>query len=233
MKAIQKVCFCFGFIILLAANAQAGRWLTRDPIEFMERDPKPSDVGFQEQLNLYRFVDNNPVNYIDPLGLLTVVVVGGPSPASSDNPSGNPFGHASIAVTGGGIYSFGTRKQDIGGSFTDFLDWQSTYRDSTLYVLNTTPSQEQAMLDYLKTQSPNIEKYPDNCANRVINALGAGGINLTETSLVSPIGFPMAQRIDNFPFEIGYSLGAYGPLQISFPKGSTLSGNFLTGFNPK
>jgi hypothetical protein len=75
MKAIQKVCFCFGFIILLADNAQAGRWLTRDPIEFMERDPKPTisapplTLFLNQQVNLYRFVDNNPLNEVDVLGL--------------------------------------------------------------------------------------------------------------------------------------------------------------------
>ena len=69
MKTAQKFWFCVVAIILFAANADAGRWLTRDPIEFMERDPRPDAGDFQEQLNLYRFVDNNPINLIDPLGL--------------------------------------------------------------------------------------------------------------------------------------------------------------------
>jgi hypothetical protein len=233
MKTISKIFLVTMAAFFVAIQAQAVLFFARpyDPNlqRWIQRDP----IGEAGGINLHTYVYNNPVNYYDPLGFLTVVVIGGPSPASSDNSSGNPFGHASIAVSGNGVYSFGTRKQDIGGSFTDFLNWQATYRDSTLYVLNTTPSQEQKILDYLKKQSPNIEKYPDNCANRVINALGAGGIDLTETSLASPIGFPIAQRINNFPDEIAYALGSHGPLQISFPKGSTLPGSFLTGFNPK
>jgi len=81
MKAIQKICFCFAVIILFAANANAGRWLTRDPIAFMERDPKPSIVApkltssLNQQINLYRFVDNNPINEIDPLGLSPADVI--------------------------------------------------------------------------------------------------------------------------------------------------------------
>jgi uncharacterized protein RhaS with RHS repeats len=69
MKTIQKVVFLT--IVLLAANSQAGRWLTRDPIEFMERDPWPTMNLWEDpqQINLYQFVLNNPVNRIDPLGL--------------------------------------------------------------------------------------------------------------------------------------------------------------------
>jgi len=82
MKAIQKFCFCFGVLILLAANADAGRWLTRDPIEFMERDSRPtmpSNLNLGESVrpslmeinskSLYTYVDNNPINEVDPLGL--------------------------------------------------------------------------------------------------------------------------------------------------------------------
>ena len=111
------------------------RWLNRDPMEE------------ENDANLYRFAANNPINYYDPLGLLTVVVIGGPSP-------NNPFGHSSIGFTGNGIYSFGTGTA-LGSSFTDYINNQATYRDSTLYVLNTTPQQEQNMIDYIKQQSLN------------------------------------------------------------------------------
>jgi hypothetical protein len=59
---IQKIFLGLIAVVLFAANANAGRWLTRDPLEFMERDAPP-------QANLYTFVDNNPINEIDPLGL--------------------------------------------------------------------------------------------------------------------------------------------------------------------
>lgn len=73
MKMMKKICLVWLPLILLAANANAGRWLTRDPIEFMERDPNPH---LQEQANLYRYVDNNPVNLVDPLGLHPEVDIG-------------------------------------------------------------------------------------------------------------------------------------------------------------
>lgn len=79
MKMIKKICLAVLPLILLAANANAGRWLTRDPIEFMERDPHPTVPGMtisatpspfdNQQINLYTYVLNNPVNFIDPLGL--------------------------------------------------------------------------------------------------------------------------------------------------------------------
>lgn len=176
---IKALSFATAIAVLFTANIASafldpnlGRWITRDPI------------GEQGGLNLYGYVGNNPINRVDPLGLLTVVVVGGPSPSSPDNSSGNPLGYASIAVTGGGIYSFGTGykdsngifHQELGTSFTDFLHRQAEYRDSTLYVLNTTPDQEKAILDYLKKQSPKIEKYPDNCAEEAkVRAAKADG----------------------------------------------------------
>ena len=186
-------------------------------------------------LNLYTYVGNNPLNVLDPFGLLTAVFVGGPSPADDQNSSGNPFGHAAIAITGNGIYSFGTPEKP-GSSFTDFLNNQATYRDGTVYILNTTPEQEQAILDYLKKQKgKKLGRYPDNCAHRTSEALKAGGAASPGlTQMPHSDSFDLGENVNgNWPSLIGDALRDAGTLQISVPKGSTLPPNFLTGFNPK
>jgi RHS repeat-associated protein len=182
------------------------RWPNRDPIQ---------EWG---GLNLYGYVGNNPVNEVDPLGLLTVVAIG-------HGQGLNVFGHAAIATTGNGVVSFGTGTT-FDSSFTDYLNNQATYRDTTLYVLNTTPSQEQAINNYLNTQKGKpINSFPDNCAHRTSAALDAGGV--APPNLMLPGN-------DDFPSDLANILGGNpGNLQISIPKGTTLPPNFLTGFNPK
>ncbi|HWW03186.1 MAG TPA: RHS repeat-associated core domain-containing protein [Candidatus Acidoferrum sp.] len=201
------------------------RWLNRDPIQ---------EAG---GINLYEFVGNDPVDNIDPFGLLTAVFVGGPSPADAQNPSGNPFGHAAIGFTGQGIYSFGTPEQP-GSSFTDFLNNQAKYRDGTVYILDTTPEQEKAMIDYLKKvkkERPHLGRYPDNCAHRTTGALKAGGAAPPDlTRMPHSDSFDLGENVaGNWPSLIGDALNNAGALQISVPKGTTLPANFLTGFNPK
>jgi hypothetical protein len=72
MNAIQKAVLALSATIIVAADAHAGRWLSRDPIEegagFVQRDPMP-EMDFTPYLrnepNLYVFVANNPINATD------------------------------------------------------------------------------------------------------------------------------------------------------------------------
>ena len=67
-------------------SAQIGRFLQTDPIRFAAGD-----------VNIYRYVSNNPVNMIDPLGLWGFGGVGGAA--------GNVFIGGGGASAGGGIFS--------------------------------------------------------------------------------------------------------------------------------
>jgi hypothetical protein len=84
-------------------------------------------------------VGNRPISEWDPLGLDVIVIIGG---AVSDNPGG----HAAIAVTGKGCFSFGTTHSD-GTPLNDYLLDQSKVRDQWLYRIPTTSEEDQKIID--------------------------------------------------------------------------------------
>lgn len=76
MKTMHTLILSIVAIVLVTADMQAGRWLSRDPIVegsgFVQRDPMP-EYDFaptaQNEVNLYAIVGNDPVMRIDYLGL--------------------------------------------------------------------------------------------------------------------------------------------------------------------
>lgn len=76
MNAMHKSVLIITATLVVATDANAGRWLSRDPIQegagFVQRDPRPQ-LDFaprqRNEPNLYAFVLNDPVNQIDFLGL--------------------------------------------------------------------------------------------------------------------------------------------------------------------
>lgn len=88
--------------------------------------------------------------------------------------SRNIFGHIAIVIEEGGVFSFGTQTA-LGGSVSGYLNDQVKARDQAFIAVKTTPSQIQRMLRFLRVQKDDIG-YVDTCANRVFQALRAGGI---------------------------------------------------------
>ena len=142
----------------------------------MSEDPKLFDAG---DYNLFRYCHNDPLDFTDPMGLDTLVIIG-----DQRNDSYNAFGHASIGMTGQGVFSQGTLKGDWGISAKSFITRESEHRGQTAYVIHSTAKEEAAMrqsLEGSKNKSlPDAFKHPikaycDNCSTRVQDALKAGG----------------------------------------------------------
>ncbi|MFT7879767.1 MAG: RHS repeat-associated core domain-containing protein [Sulfurimonas sp.] len=113
-------------------------WQSPDPIigEYMSGQTN-GGVFNPKNLGLFTYTYNSPVNLVDPDGEATAVIFG----LGTKN---NPFGHIAIAFTGKGVHSSGTGTQ-ANSSLTEYLKKQSSYRDSIVYIINTTPEQEEKM----------------------------------------------------------------------------------------
>ena len=166
----------------------------------------------------YAYVGNDPLNNVDPSGLDTAVIVGGPV-------AGNPFGHVAIAVTGQGVYSYGT-SQPFGSNTTGYLQSQGAYRGSTVIVIPTTPAQEATIVQSMNSVSGTpYSVLSNNCATAVVNALGSAGIGL-DLMANGTVGLP------NLPTTAGNVASMQPGAATTFlPQGGQIPSQ-LSQFNP-
>jgi RHS repeat-associated protein len=138
-------------------DPETGRWTAKDPIGFGGRDP-----------NLYGYALAHPINLADLNGLDIMIIEGGPA-------GSNRAGHTAAAVSGEGVYSWGTF-HPYGSSTTDYLANQATYRDSTVTFISTTPEQDAFIRAFLATPGAGYDFATNNCSDAVNNGLTAAGI---------------------------------------------------------
>jgi RHS repeat-associated protein len=130
-----------------------------------------ADLANPQSLNKYQYAYENPLRYVDPDGHRDILVI------ESGPTEGNPVGHTAVAITGYGVFSFGT-KTALGSSTSEYVQKEVEKRDVQLYVIKTTPEQDKAAADALLKQDEKgaINVFPDNCATRSNVALDAAGV---------------------------------------------------------
>ena len=180
-----------------------------DPTEghFLSEDP----INFVGGMNFYRYVNNNPVNFIDPTGLYTEVILWNPV-----GHGGSSLGHVSVVINGTS-YSWGPGP---GGSVankcckpgqmsifpaSEYIAKNTDFRSGLGYVLNLTADQETALANYLNKFKGNYNALWRNCADPLVSGLESIGIHLVfETNSVTGLP-PVTITPDDLDYAFGHT----------------------------
>jgi RHS repeat-associated protein len=146
-----------------------GRWTAKDPIDFAGGD-----------VNLYGYVLNDPVNWIDPYGLDTTI---------SLYPGAGGYGHIGIGVNTPdtvGLYpdQNASRIKIVTARDVPGVVHSDTGKPIQTITITTTPAQDYAMQSLInqKILNPdNYNLYERNCAIFVQDVLTAGGTKCPST----------------------------------------------------
>lgn len=138
-------------------DAETGRWTSKDP------------VGFVGGTNTYGYCRSNPVNLVDPTGLLTEVIIWDPEGFGAGS-----FGHVSVNIDGTS-YSFGPGGIDIQPA-ADYLSANLNFGGATGLTMNFTAEQEAALADYYVNFEGPYDAAFNNCGDPVEDFARAAGL---------------------------------------------------------
>ncbi len=166
-------------------DPKAGRFITKDPISFAGGD-----------VNLYGYVENNPVNWIDPFGLEAGITIWQPVGWGSSS-----FGHVSTNINGT-TYSYGPNGMTTLPT-KDYLD-KNNFRDGMEVRLELKPQQEAALQQCLSKSQGDYNSTSNNCGSPVQRCLKELGVDTGNQRLPVSLGnklldMPVANGVNDYP----------------------------------